>query len=683
LKKFFTAAVMLFIVVSIVFAGRPAFCEENNPPPIPPSVTVGGLESHEIGIKYADEFTLMYQMYNIAVTTNDSNQAASALTNYGVGKLASLNPTTAWISWAAQTGEYAANRMNAWHVQEALNYYMAARRGRAKYFGIDISDGSADVDQYFNGNVVTGLAELFASGIGRDPNLDKYIKAVVKGDVNYSGTLTKSDYLKGFAALEVGYKFHLATEEAQKESDSSPEDVPPGPSNEETLPDGTLHYEYDDGTGVYIKPDGTYIRHNPDGSSDVVQPDGTHFTIPPSSTLYDNADTGSTQNLPTHNNANPDDNASASTGVIREEGCYNAWLRLAIAKNNATAIELLTYRYPEWSDGVLADYRNFITNAEAWYQAYRGARYFYEDALNIVGNLEPEELESGETVEISLDVPDPVLSRPITYKPLSRAGLVKMAQQDPAGFAAVVALPLAQVRAMRSVPDVAVLRRGFYREAVALLSELGEPVTLVDEFTGTEELAEFPVLVIPTAALSGMDSAWFREKLEEYVEEGGTVICFTQQKGADFRALPGGMVDGYGYDEDELCQYASAYFGEYRPILAGQTKATPDFNVDGFFSSYPENATVLLNRVKNQQPVALLYDYGKGHVIASTLYSDWARANYQVISDDRTWLRDALAGAKFPEARSNEHKNGDTVTVNVTVKNWSLENVTRVEFNVI
>ena len=638
-------------------------------------------------VSYSDEFALMYQLVKIATTTNSTQETAAALSSYGMGKLADLNPTTAWMKWAAETGEYAGNALNDWHVRQALNSYMAARRGDGKFLGIRLQDGSPDLHHFPQGNVVLGLAELFSGGQGRNVHVEKYVKAVVKGDADYRGTLTRDDFLRAFRAMEVGYQLHAAVDRAKTEEKEKAEEREPldeGLGNLlgwETLPDGTLKWSYDSGAEVFHKSDGMMVYHYPDGSIFVRQPDGQTFTIPPSSEKEEHAEAGSSQNLPRHNNAFPDDNASASTGITRTRSTYNAWLRLAAAKDNVAAFNLLSYSAPGWNGEELARYREAVTDAEAWYHAYRGARYFYDDALNFTEYMSTE---SGgfETVEIVVDVPG-LPARPIAFKPLSVADTVKLAREQPARFAALAALPLNEVNTIRFVPDIAVLRRGYYADAVALLSELGEPVTLVDEFAGLDELSAFPVLVLPTASLSGLGSAWLRSKLEEYTARGGIIISFTQQRGNDFRALPGGAVRGYGYDEDDLCQFASSYFGEYQSLLAGQVKALPDFNVDGFFTAWPAEAAVLLNRVKNQQPVAMLYGHGAGYVIATTFYSDWARSNHQVTPHEHAWLRDTLTWTRFPAARGREYKNGDSVEFSVMLHNWSSEDAVLAEFAVI
>lgn len=102
----------------------------------------------------------------------------------------------------------------------------------------------------------------------------------------------------------------------------------------------------------------------------------------------------------------------------------------------------------------------------------------------------------------------------------------------------------------------------------------------------------------------------FKSKLEQYVNNGGTLIVFTQQHGYEFNALPGGNVSGYGWLEDQSCQHASIGIATYHPILSGQDSVTSDANVDGYFTKYPKNATILLSRTKNGMPAMLMYEFG-------------------------------------------------------------------------
>ncbi|MEJ2567868.1 MAG: hypothetical protein P8Z50_03180, partial [candidate division WOR-3 bacterium] len=60
------------------------------------------------------------------------------------------------------------------------------------------------------------------------------------------------------------------------------------------------------------------------------------------------------------------------------------------------------------------------------------------------------------------------------------------------------------------------------------------------------------LLVIGSAGLKGFNSPTFKQKLEDYVVNGGNLLVFTQKYGGDLSVLPGD-IDGYGWDEDQAC----------------------------------------------------------------------------------------------------------------------------------
>ncbi len=56
-------------------------------------------------------------------------------------------------------------------------------------------------------------------------------------------------------------------------------------------------------------------------------------------------------------------------------------------------------------------------------------------------------------------------------------------------------------------------------------------------------------------------------------------------------------------------------------------------SVDGYFTQYPDNSTILLRRTANGQPAMLMYDYGLGKVIVTSMYSDWAYGHSQALKE--------------------------------------------------
>jgi hypothetical protein len=150
----------------------------------------------------------------------------------------------------------------------------------------------------------------------------------------------------------------------------------------------------------------------------------------------------------------------------------------------------------------------------------------------------------------------------------------------------------------------------------------------------------------------------------------------SQQHGYEFSILPIPQeadgtyktIAGYGWTEDQSCQYKSAYIDTWHQILSGQTQSTPSLNVDGYFTNYPSNATVLLRRTVNGQPAMLMYDYGAGKVIVTSMYSDFAYGHSQASSEEITLVRDLISWAKQP-ANLPQIKPGETVSLTVELKN--------------
>jgi PKD repeat protein/pimeloyl-ACP methyl ester carboxylesterase len=209
-------------------------------------------------------------------------------------------------------------------------------------------------------------------------------------------------------------------------------------------------------------------------------------------------------------------------------------------------------------------------------------------------------------------------------------------------------------------PDIAVLANGYYNEMRKLIIEkVGEPVRVIDQAFEPYILDEQKVLVIPTGGLSGLShSAIFKNKLSDYVKNGGTVICFTQQYGYDFNALPGGKLNAYGWQEDASCHTKAAYIENFHQALSSQSELYPDIKLDGYFTEYPASATILLRRSKNQMPAMLMYNFGKGVVVAASIYSDWGYLNGQAGSSEINLVRDILRWAKsakdLPEYKTGE-----------------------------
>lgn len=191
-------------------------------------------------------------------------------------------------------------------------------------------------------------------------------------------------------------------------------------------------------------------------------------------------------------------------------------------------------------------------------------------------------------------------------------------------------------------PDVAILSSGYAKGAAALLGGT-EPATLLQPGEAGESLSKFRLLILPSGSLSDWSlSEDFRNTIEKYVSSGGTLLAFSQQLGKEYSVLPG-KVTAYGFAEDQSCQYASARITASNGAFCSMTGLTPDFNVDGYFLDYPSESEIWLSRTKNDQPCMISFPWGKGRVVLSTLYMDWAAGNHQGTVHERLFFRDLVA----------------------------------------
>jgi len=225
----------------------------------------------------------------------------------------------------------------------------------------------------------------------------------------------------------------------------------------------------------------------------------------------------------------------------------------------------------------------------------------------------------------------------------------------------------------RRAPRIALLWNGFAEEAAAFLNALGEPYDVLGVDFSPVVASLYPVLLIPSGGLYGLEgSASFRARLEAYVAQGGVILVSAQQRGYEFSALPGGL-GGYGWTEDQSCFSAAAYFPQYHQAISSFNYQYISGLVDGYFTTYPTNTVTLLTRDKNGYPAALLYPYGEGYVIATTLYADWGRSNYQYSQHDhRVWRDMLLWGTLLPDSGTfADFAPGSNVHVDVRLQNAS------------
>ncbi|MCU0798778.1 MAG: PKD domain-containing protein [Candidatus Thermoplasmatota archaeon] len=196
---------------------------------------------------------------------------------------------------------------------------------------------------------------------------------------------------------------------------------------------------------------------------------------------------------------------------------------------------------------------------------------------------------------------------------------------------------------LNRAPDIMLLKNGFHEPMSDLLTRYREPfVYVTPEDFDHMMIEDFKVLIVPSGGFYGLStSEAFKERLKLYAESGGSILSFSQLSGSELSVLPGD-IGGFGYGEDQNCFYSAVYMETFTAALSGQTTTTPTVNVDGYFSLYPDNSTVMLRRTKNGMPALLSYPYGNGKVVASTLFSDWAYGAGGASSEELSFVRDLI-----------------------------------------
>lgn len=221
-----------------------------------------------------------------------------------------------------------------------------------------------------------------------------------------------------------------------------------------------------------------------------------------------------------------------------------------------------------------------------------------------------------------------------------------------------------ELRQLLASSGVGVLNSGLVTWALTAVGSLGVravPINILPlESDGTDvrgaryvSPAEAPpVVIVPSGGLyrlrgSQQAIAW----LDTYVAAGGTLVVLTQFDSPDWEMLPGGEVRGLGYEQDILCRTASVRVVNASPWIAGIGRDLPDIQVDGSFTAWPDNATILLMRTTgNMMPAMIEYDYGLGHVVATAAYPDFY-INGMQSHDDIAFARN-LFGLAYLEATS-------------------------------
>lgn len=217
-----------------------------------------------------------------------------------------------------------------------------------------------------------------------------------------------------------------------------------------------------------------------------------------------------------------------------------------------------------------------------------------------------------------------------------------------------------ELRQLYLTSSVGVINAGFLEGTLKALQGAGVPAQLISLWPGAGDASGVLIpylapqdapraLVMPSGGMTEIaTSAEGRAWLEAYVSGGGLLIVFAQAFGSDWQSLPGGQVRGVGYDEDQRCEQESVRALAASNWLVWMGDDTPDIQVDGVFTAWPANATLLLARtsgVYQGYPAMLEYAFGQGRVLATSAYGDWAVQSAIWWGDDWQMTRSLLIRA--------------------------------------
>lgn len=199
--------------------------------------------------------------------------------------------------------------------------------------------------------------------------------------------------------------------------------------------------------------------------------------------------------------------------------------------------------------------------------------------------------------------------------------------------------------------DAAVLKNGFFQPWPRFLAEAKEASVLVDakSIPGLEKTK--PYLIIPSGALHGYSrSVFVKAALSEYARAGGVIICFAQQQGEDFTSLPvpeGSALTAAGWQQDHGPLFRASRVQSRHMILAGIRNFAPAVETSGYLTTFPKTATVVLSR-PDGYPTLLVYPFGLGWVVVTTLFSDYSFGQDLLNQDEKVLVRNLLLWAKAP-----------------------------------
>ncbi len=215
--------------------------------------------------------------------------------------------------------------------------------------------------------------------------------------------------------------------------------------------------------------------------------------------------------------------------------------------------------------------------------------------------------------------------------------------------------PIGKVKPHK-LPDarVAIVDRGFSREAQYFLG-LFTPIRIVSMSDLSSNLSSIDLLVIPSGGLHGIINKDMGKRLAEYISRGGNILIFAQMHGKDYSILPHypkEKISAYGWLESQSALAQSSTIGMLHPCIEGIGKSRLNINIDGLFIKYPGRGKVVLRDTRSGQPVLLIWRYGRGNVIATALFTDWAYLHGRTTWDEIIIFCNLLKWVRIPLLQS-------------------------------
>jgi len=384
---------------------------------------------------------------------------------------------------------------------------------------------------------------------------------------------------------------------------------------------------------------------------------------------------------------NPDDNQDLSTiQITRDKSLFNAYERLAQMRNETDIVREMEYirsMDKNITDSVIPNWRS-----DVWHISnlmYLEFEDLYEDFVASLPDMALDAMDKYTMTitqkDLGIDIGKKVSDT--TVRPFSMRAVKKAFDEEPSFVYSIMESYRLEMDRILKLPRVAVLQNGFWQAVGNMMADSNEPVMWVDVNFANETLAGCSVLVIPSGGLYGLDgSESLKAKLDRFVRNGGTLIVLAQQHGSEYSTVPGGL-SGYGWIEDQSCQYSSVGITTYVPFLSGQDSPALDLNVDGYFNGWPENSTIVLSRTKNAQPAMLMYNIGKGRVVATSAYEDWAYDHFAASACGKKLIRDLVSWAVKPAELPEFAQSTGAISVAVPMENTGNSTATKAVFTVV